>query len=75
VDHIDSSTIKANVNKDKVITKLKLLSENLFNVLDKDMDYESENSHKISRIDPDTGYGKEKNLSSIFGYKACSLRI
>ena len=51
VVHIDSSTIKANASKDKVIPKLKLISESLYNELDKNTEDESENPQKISKTD------------------------
>jgi len=69
VFHIDSSTIKANASKDNVIPKLKLLSEGLYNELDKNTEYEGENPHKISKTDPDAGFGKKKGSPSILGYK------
>jgi len=69
VVHIDSSTIKANASKDKVIPKLKLLSENLYNELDKSSEDKSENTQKISKTDPDAGFGKKKGSPSVLGYK------
>ncbi|MHC4728438.1 MAG: transposase [Planctomycetota bacterium] len=67
--HIDSSTIKANASKDNVIPKLKLLSESLYNELDKNTEDESENPQKISKTDPDAGFGKKKGSPSVLGYK------
>ena len=69
VVHIDSSTIKANASKDKVIPKLKLLSENLYNELDENTEDKSENPQKISKTDPDAGFGKKKGSPSVLGYK------
>ena len=69
VVHIDSSTIKANASKDNVIPKLKLLSESLYNDLDKNTEDESENPQKISKTDPDAGFGKKKGSPSVLGYK------
>lgn len=69
VVHIDSSTIKANASKDKVITKLGLLSENLYKELDKNTEDESDNPQKISKTDPDAGFGKKKGSPSVLGYK------
>jgi transposase len=69
VVHIDSSTIKANASKDKVIPKLKLLSENLYNELDENTEDKSENPQKISKTDPDASFGKKKGSPSVLGYK------
>jgi transposase len=70
VVHVDSSTIKANASKDKVIPKLKLLSENLYNELDKNTEDENETCpQKISKTDPDAGFGKKKGSPSVLGYK------
>lgn len=69
VVHIDSSTIKANASKDKMIPKLKLVSENLYNELDKNTEDESKNPQKISKTDPDSGFGKKKGSPSVLGYK------
>jgi len=69
VVHIDSSTIKANASKDKIIPKLKLLSENLYNELDKTTEDESENPQKVSKTDPDAGFGKKEGSPSVLGYK------
>jgi len=69
VVHIDSSAIKANASKDTVIPKLKLLSENLYNELDKNTEYKSGSPQKISKTDPDAGFGKKKGSPSVLGYK------
>jgi hypothetical protein len=73
VVHIDSSTIKANASKDNVIPKLKLLSESLYNELDKNTEDESGNPQKISKTDPDAGFGKKKGSPSVLGYKEVLL--
>ena len=65
--HIDSSTIKANASKDKIIPNLKLISEDLYNQLDEIAD--DEKPQKISKTDPDAGFGKKKNSPSVLGYK------
>lgn len=65
--HIDSSTIKANASKDKIIPNLKLISEDLYNQLDKNT--EDESPQKISKTDPDAGFGKKKGSPSVLGYK------
>lgn len=67
--HIDSSTIKANASKDTVIPKLKLLSENLYNELDKNTSDNDKKPRKVSKTDPDAGFGKKKGSPSILGYK------
>ncbi len=69
VVHIDSSTIKANASKDKIIPKLKSLSENLYNELDITTEDKSETPQKISKTDPDAGFGKKKGSPSVLGYK------
>jgi len=65
--HIDSSTIKANASKDKIIPNLKLISEGLYNQLDETT--EDENSRKISKTDPDASFVKKKGSPSVLGYK------
>jgi transposase len=65
--HVDSSTLKANASKDKVIPNLKLISEDLYNQLDENT--EEENPQKISKTDPDAGFGKKKGSPSVLGYK------
>jgi len=65
--HIDSSTIKANASKDKIIPNLKLVSEDLYSQLDQNT--EDENPQKISKTDPDAGFGKKKGSPSVLGYK------
>jgi IS5 family transposase len=65
--HIDSSTIKANASKDKIIPKLKLISEGLYNQLDETA--EDEKPQKISKTDPDASFVKKKGAPSILGYK------
>ena len=65
--HIDSSTIKANACKNKIIPNLKLVSENLYNQLDKST--EDKNPMKVNKTDPDAGFGKKKGSPSILGYK------
>ena len=65
--HIDSSTIKANASKDKIIPNLHLISEDLYSQLDKNTD--DANPQKISKTDPDAGFGKKKGSPSVLGYK------
>jgi len=65
--HIDSSTIKANASKDKIIPNLKLISEDLYNQLDESK--EDEKPQKISKTDPDASFGKKKGSPSVLGYK------
>jgi len=65
--HIDSSTIKANASKDKIIPNLKLISEDLYNQLGEGA--ENEKPQKISKTDPDAGFGKKKGSPSVLGYK------
>lgn len=65
--HIDSSTIKANASKDKIIPNLQLISEDLYSQLDKNT--EDANPQKISKTDPDAGFGKKKGSPSVLGYK------
>lgn len=65
--HIDSSTIKANASKDKITPNLKLISEDLYTQLDKNT--EDANPQKVSKTDPDAGFGKKKGSPSILGYK------
>ena len=65
--HIDSSTIKANASKDKIIPNLQLISEDLYSQLDNNT--EDANPQKISKTDPDAGFGKKKGSPSVLGYK------
>ena len=65
--HIDSSTLKANASKDKIIPNLRLISEDLYNQLDKST--EDEKPQKISKTDPDAGFGKKEGSPSVLGYK------
>jgi hypothetical protein len=67
--HIDSSTIRVDASRDKGLNKPKLISENLYNELDKNTKDESENSQKISKTDPNAGFGKKKGSPSVLGYK------
>ena len=69
VVHVDSSTIKANASKDKLIPKLQIISEDLYKALDKETENPSENPQKISKTDPDAGFGKKKGSPSVLGYK------
>ena len=61
ITHIDSSTLKANASKDKIIPKLKLILEDLYNQLDKNTEDENETHQKVSKTDPDAGFGKRKD--------------
>ena len=65
--HIDSSTLKANASKDKIIPNLQLVSEDLYDQLDKNT--EDSKPHKISKTDPDAGFGKKKGSPAVLGYK------
>ena len=65
--HIDSSTIKANASKDKIIPNLKMISEDLYNQLDETA--EDAKPRKISKTDPDASFVKKKGSPSILGYK------
>ena len=65
--HIDSSTIKANASKDKIIPNLKLISGDLYNQLDETA--EDEKPQKISKTDPDASFVKKKGSPSVLGYK------
>ena len=65
--HIDSSTLKANASKDKIIPNLRLMSEDLYNQLDSNT--EDAKPQKISKTDPDAGFGKKKGSPSVLGYK------
>jgi len=65
--HIDSSTLKANASKDKIIPNLQLISEDLYDQLDKNT--QDSKPRKISKTDPDAGFGKKKGSPAVLGYK------
>ncbi len=65
--HIDSNNLKANASKDKIIPNLQLVSEDFYDQLDKNT--EGTKAWKISKTDPDAGFGKKKGSPSVLGYK------